>query len=314
MRQSPEAAELVDADRDAPARDTRDSPGGDQGGDPGGTRPEAARFGAVARRASRLRWSTRKHLIFLVSAVLVPMLAFAGILLWHVAEVERRGLQEDAVSLADTLAGSVDRQLQGFTWVLQVLASSPALDRGETDVLYRHAEAIKGILNAEILIKDVSGQQLVNTHAGPSGPLPGSLSAADREAIATKRPVVSDLFVSKTARRLIVSIVVPVIRDGDAVGLVVAWVDPERLGAVLGQTELPRDWLVSIVDGADLIVARTRKPEESSAPSPARICARMPRNGGASGSAPRSRAGQCWGPMHDLRSPTGGSRSACRSR
>src|SRR4051794_36311889 len=152
MRQPPEAAELAD-----PYRDALDNAGGGPGGSPGGNRPEAARFGIIARRAWWLRWSTRRHLVSLVLAVLVPMLVFAWVLLWHVAQVERRGLQEDAVSLADTLAGSVDRQLQGFIWVLQAVASSPALERGDIDELYRHAAAIKGILNAEILVKDGSG-------------------------------------------------------------------------------------------------------------------------------------------------------------
>jgi PAS domain S-box-containing protein len=249
MRQQPEAAEPTDPYRDMP-------------GDPGGNRPAAARPGAAARGAWWRRWSIRRHLTALVLAVLVPMLVFAGLLLWQVAHTQRQELQEDAVRLADTLTARVDRQLLGFVWALQVLASSPALDRGDIDALYRHAAEMKRILGSEIVVKDASGQQLVNTRIGLSGPLPVSLSESDRKAIATKQPVVSDLYIGKTAQRPIISVSVPVIRDGNVTGLASAQIDPTRIAAVLSQVELPREWLAAIVDSADRIIARTRKHEE----------------------------------------------------
>ncbi|MGD9617304.1 MAG: ATP-binding protein [Alphaproteobacteria bacterium] len=195
-------------------------------------------------------------------AVLVPMLVFAGLLLWEVAQTQRQQLQQEAVGLADTSAARVDRQLQGFIWALQVLASSPAFDRGDIDALYHDAAAIKRILSSEILVKAASGQQLVNTRLGRSEPLPVSLPEGDRKAIATRQPIVSDLFIGETARRPIVSVNVPIIREGNVVGLVNAGIDPARLTAVLSQVELPQEWLAAIVDGADRIIARTRRHDE----------------------------------------------------
>ncbi len=122
------------------------------------------------------------------------MLVFAGVLLWQVAQTQRQELQREAVRFADTLAARVDRQLLSFVSALQVLASSPAFDRGDIDGLYRHAVEMKRILGSDIFVKNASGQELVNTQIGLSGPLPVSLSEGDREAIATRQPVVSDLF------------------------------------------------------------------------------------------------------------------------
>ncbi len=195
-------------------------------------------------------------------AVLLPVLAFAGMLLWQVAQTQRQELQRQAVHFADTLAARVDRQLLSFVSALQVLASSPAFGRGDIDGLYRHAVEMKRILGSDILAKNVSGQELVNTQIGLSGPLPVSLPEGDREAIATRQPVVSDLFSNSAAQRPIVSVTVPIIRDGNVLGLVSAQIDPARLAAVLGQVELPPDWLGAIVDGADRIIARTRNQEE----------------------------------------------------
>src|SRR4051794_15160407 len=252
MRRRHEAAELAES-------------GLDTLGDPGVSRQAPKRPGAVPR-GLLTRWSTRRHLLALVAAVLAPMLVFAGMLLWDVAQIQRRQLQQEAVGLAGTLAARVDRQLQGSVSALQVLASSPALDRGDIDALYRDATAIKQILNSEILVKDASGRQLVNTRPGSSSPPPFSLPESnlksDKEAIATRQPVVSDLFAGTTAQQPTVSITVPVIRDGNVVGLVEAGIDPARLVAVLRQSELPQDWLAAIVDGADRIIARTRRHEQ----------------------------------------------------
>ena len=190
------------------------------------------------------------------------MLVFAALLLWEVAQIRRQELQQNAVGLAETLAARVDRQLLGFVSALQVLASSPAFDQGDIDSLHRHAVEIKRILGSEILVKDASGQQLVNTRIDLSSPLPLSLPEGDRKAIATRQPVVSDLFIGKAAQRPIVSVNVPIIRDGNVVGLVNAGIDPARLSALLLQAGLPQDWLAAIVDGADRIIARTRRHEE----------------------------------------------------
>src|SRR5690349_9737687 len=99
MRQPPEAAELADSYRDAPGRETP----GDPGDDSRGERPKAPPPGAGVRRARWRRWSIRRHLIALVTAVLGPLLVFAGLLLWQVAHTQRGQLQQQAVGLADTL-------------------------------------------------------------------------------------------------------------------------------------------------------------------------------------------------------------------
>jgi PAS domain S-box-containing protein len=213
-------------------------------------------------RGSRMRWSTRRHLTALVSAVLLPLLVFAGVLLWEVTQTQRQHLQQAAVDLAETSAARVDRKLISFISALQVLASSPAFDRSDIGSLYRHAAEMKLILGSEIVVKDVSGQQLVNTRVDLSGPLPASLTEADQRTIATRQPAVSDLLTGATAQRPIVSVNVPVIRDGNVVGLVNADIDVARLAAMLHQAELPQDWLVSIINGADRIIARTRRHGE----------------------------------------------------
>ncbi len=242
------------------------------------------------------------------------MLVFAGLLLWQVAQTQHQELQEDAVRLADTLVARVDRQLLGFIWALQVLASSPALDRADVDALHRHAAEMKRILGSEIVVKEASGQQLVNTRIGSSGPLPVSLPEGDRKAIATRQPVVSDLFIGKTAQRPIVSVSVPIIRDGNVIGLINAQTDPARLTAVLRSSRAAA--------GLARRDRRWRGPDHLPNPQARGVCRDPGHQGPAAerhsdreayGPAARPKGCRYSGLMRDRRSPIGASRSASRS-
>ena len=218
--------------------------------------PETSPSGSTAQ------WSTRLHLTAVVLAVLVPLLVFVGFLLWQVARSERDQLQKEALGLTDTLSASVDRELTGIVRALEVMAASPSFDLADPAGLYREALAAESILDSEIIVKSASGQQLANTLIGPSDPLPISLPPADKQAIASRKPSVSDLFLGAAHQRLIVSVNVPVIRNGEVVGLINAGLAPERVAAVLQQADLPADWIAAVVDRGNRILARSRKHEE----------------------------------------------------
>ncbi len=65
-----------------------------------------------------------------------------------------------------------------------------------------------------------------------------------------------------TAGRPILSLNAPVIRQGEAVGLVNMAIEPNRLSAVLRSRLLPQNWVAALVDGAGKVVARSRSPEQ----------------------------------------------------
>ncbi len=208
---------------------------------------------------SKRAFSTQTFLILLVAAFLIPVILFAGVLLAHIAAGERAGQRDTALDIARQLATEVDRELGGLERALQVMTTYRSIDGQDYTSLYNQALEVKGILGVELIVKDRSGQQLVNTRLPLGTPLPVSLPEGDRRAIETRKSYVSDLFVGATAGRPIVSINAPIVRDGEVTGLVNVALDPERLAGILRSPLLPEGWIGSVVDRNGKIVARSRE-------------------------------------------------------
>jgi PAS domain S-box-containing protein len=210
----------------------------------------------------RRAFSTQTLLAVLVAAFLVPVVILASLLLGRFAEGERSRQQGDALDIARQLATEVDRELSGLQSAAQVLTTYRSIDTRDYPTLYAQATEVKRFLGVEVVLKDPSGQQIVNTRLPWGMPLPVSLSEADKLALETKKPVISDLFTSATAQRPIVSINAPVLRNGEAVALVNMMVDPARLGQVLRSRGLPDQWISALVDRNGKIIARSRQHDQ----------------------------------------------------
>lgn len=203
----------------------------------------------------------RIYLLGLVLALLLPALAFAGLLLWVFHDTGVKQYQRDALELSRRLTAIVDREIASVLKSLQVLATSRLIAEKRYADLYQQAVEIKAILGSEILVKDVTGQQLVNTRLPWGAELPVSLPEADRKAIEGKAPTVSDLFIGATARRPIVSINVPVLREGQVIGLINTGIDPARLSQTLRDQGVEETWTAALVDRKGTIVARSRQAD-----------------------------------------------------
>src|SRR5262245_475015 len=85
--------------------------------------------------------STRLYLFTLVTAVLVPVLAFTAFLLTRYAANERARFESEALQMAYHVALVVDGQLAMLAAMLQGLATSSAL--AGNDLPAFHAEAVR---------------------------------------------------------------------------------------------------------------------------------------------------------------------------
>lgn len=211
-------------------------------------------YGSVASRGVSLR----TYLLGLVLAFLLPALAFASLLLWVFHDSGVTQYQRDSLELSRRLTAIVDREVASTLRSLQVLATSRLITENRYADLYKQALEIKAIVGSDILIKDASGQQLVNTRVPWGTELPVSLPEADRKALEGTVPTVSDLFVGATAKRPIVSINVPIVRAGTVLGLINTGIDPGRLSDILQHQGVAETWTAAIVDRNGRIVARSR--------------------------------------------------------
>ena len=227
-------------------------------------------------------WPLRHSLLALVLAVLLPVLAFAGVLLWYNVtrqyDIYRRGML-DTVRALSLL---VDREWATGQAILQTLAASELLDTGDLRAFYdlctKAAERLGD--GARIVLFAPSGQQLLNTlrpfgaelpnpllqsEASPpaqAGEVPLASAETVRRAFQTGQPVYSDLFVALVSRRPSVSLDVPIWQDGHIAYVLTMAMFPESFTRLLREQNLPADALATILDRRGMIIAHSQKPEQ----------------------------------------------------
>jgi PAS domain S-box-containing protein len=214
------------------------------------------------------RYTIRQCLMAFGAALVLPGLVFAAILLWRYASAERGRYEEEALGTAQRIMAAADRELVGIQAAAQALATSSSLLEGNFEAFQRQAEmtlqswAQRKPNDYAIVVRDVTGQQVANTRLPWGSPLPkGANLPIDQQVIATKRPVIQDLFTGATAGRPIISIRVPVLKDGSVTHVLSMAVEPRRIAEILLAQNLPASWVATVIDRADRVVARSRQHE-----------------------------------------------------
>ena len=111
-----------------------------------------------------------------------------------------------------------------------------------------------------VVVRDLSSQQVVNTRLPWGLPLPrGTNPEVDKEVVQSARAVIQGLFVGATSGRPIISIRVPVMREGKVTHVLSMAVEPERFAEIIGSEKLPSGWVGTLVDRDDRVIARSRE-------------------------------------------------------
>lgn len=213
-------------------------------GEPGGRRKTAG-------------FPARFYLIALVLAVAVPAVLVTGYLLMRYAEAERAHVEEMVREEAHLLATSLDRRFAGMIKAVQVMVLTQDFDREGLRDFYTRASRARGILGRNIVLRTVDGQQLVNPRLPWGQDLPRIVLGADKIAAQTGQPQVSGVFESPLDGAKIVSITVPIMRDGKPLYLLNLSQNLSYFEELLAEARLPARHGAVIVDSAGAIVAQT---------------------------------------------------------
>ena len=202
----------------------------------------------------------RIHLLIFGLLVLAPTLFIAGLITVRYAHSERSSIENTASDKAHDFALSVDRRLTEMTSALSALATSPSIDAGDYAAFYAQAKSVLPGPDYVIAMRDLKGQQLINTYVIWGTPLPVSsdpiLLKTDRKVAETGKPAVSDLYTGAVSKRAFVLVEVPVMRDGAVRYILNMAVQPAVVLSWLPQGA--NDWLFSLVDSNFVILARSR--------------------------------------------------------
>jgi PAS domain S-box-containing protein len=217
-----------------------------------------------APSGNRRRVSIRFRLASLVVACVLPVWVAAGFLVYYNYQSRRALTEQRMLETARALTMVIDRELVNMQASLNALATSPSLVSGDLPAFYRQARLVlEAHPGAYILLADATGQELINTFRPFGAPLPKhSVPDAVHQVYATGRPLITNSFKGVFTGRLMISVHVPVFRDGRVVYDLAMNVPTDRFSRVLLLQQFTSEWLGIIYDSNQALIARTRLAEE----------------------------------------------------
>jgi diguanylate cyclase (GGDEF)-like protein len=212
--------------------------------------------------ASRIP-TIRSRLALLVIACVVPVSLMAVVLISYGYQRERDRLVRDSIATARAMVHAIDRELTSIRLAAEVLSTSPHLQSGDMAAFYSQAQSVvRREIGYNAVLSDATGQQLINTVRPQGEQLPRHGNPEQlRKVFETGRTVVSDVYVGGLLRRPLMSIDVPVFRDGKVVYDLSIGILPERFLRILSDQRLPPGWISAVFDSTGTIVARTHEME-----------------------------------------------------
>lgn len=227
------------------------------------------RLSASAGRSSEGVWL----LAALVLTAGIPVLLLGGWMAYITADQERsyarKAATEALTQVAHRIEGEIAREMQ----IAETLASSAALDQGNLVDFYREATRIvaaRPLWETAALTKPDQEQVLnvLRPLGTPLGPVTDTESF--NAVLRTRKPALGGLGPYQAAiGKQLVSLRVPVLRDGELRYILTIGLLPDQIGTILSQAGLPAGWAGTVVDAKEKIVARTpdTKPADTRTPA-----------------------------------------------
>jgi PAS domain S-box-containing protein len=188
----------------------------------------------------------------------VPLLLFAVLLTVVLHRHERTGREQGLRDTARALSLAVDRETQGHVAALDALATSVHLDRPDLERFRRDAARIMATQPgwSNLVVFDRSGRELLALTAART-PV-DETRALVRAVAASGRASVSDLRTLPPDQAYVVTVSVPVVRDGRIRYVLSADVPPVQIAGLLDAQQLD-DWQGAIVDRRGQVLARSNE-------------------------------------------------------
>jgi signal transduction histidine kinase len=232
-----------------------------------------AQSGVVADsvpRQSLARWlrigfsppfSVRTHMIGLILVVVAPLLLFSAFLVLRSAEHEQEIMASIVRERTQAASADIDHELGALRGRLFILAASDNLQNGNLEAFRKQASEAGQQLGLRVVLSDLTGQELVDTHVSPGQPLPTMTDLdAIRRVAATGQPDVSNLTADAVTHEFMIALSVPVLRDGRLVYVLSFNIAP-AMARIMAEFNLPPDWIAAISDRQGVTIARSREAE-----------------------------------------------------
>ncbi len=206
------------------------------------------------------------RLVLLVAGTTLPLIVFAVGIVVSNYEQDRRDATLRLLETVRSIRLVLDAEVQRMTSGLQVLALTNALRDRDFDGFRRIAAGFLDQYgkNGVVLVAERDGRQVFSSVTSDPAALPPRNNRDIVERVfATKRPQYSNLFTGVVKKNLIVTVEVPVMRDGEVV-YAISFSPPIEIFQTFIEQQLPgNDWTISIFDGEGVNFARVPNPQST---------------------------------------------------
>src|SRR6267378_2545065 len=189
------------------------------------------------------------RLALLVAGTTLPLIIFATVIVFNNYEQDRKDASRRVLETVRSIRLVLDAEMQRMAGGLQVLALTTALRDGDFGNFRRIAAGFLDQYGKDgvILVADREGRQLFSSVASDTASLPRRNNRVIVEQVfATKQPQYSNLFIGAVKKRLIVTVEVPVLRDGEVL-YDISFSPPITIFQSIIEKQRPsEDWTISI--------------------------------------------------------------------
>ena len=200
----------------------------------------------------------------LVAGTTLPLILFAAGMILRNYEEDRRAANLRVLETVRSIRLVLDAEVQRMTGGLQVLALTNALRAGDFENFRRIALGFLDQYGKDgvILVADRGGRQLFSSVTTDTASLPMRNNRDIVEKVfSTKQPQYSDLFVGAAKEQPIITVEVPVIRDGNVI-YDISFSPPIGMFQTIVEKQRPSgDWTISIFDRQGVNFARVPNPD-----------------------------------------------------
>ena len=207
--------------------------------------------------------SIRAQLVRLVLSLLIPALMLASVLLWtldrQVSRMQERQLAATARALVLVVDGRIGEQVA----ILQALAVSRGLARGDwADFSSQARIALQGS-DSWVAVRLPDGQQPVNTFAVAGDTSPSGRRIAGATWSGWRGPAkVSNVIWGPVSEQPVIVVMKPIVLDdGRAANLSVV-TPAASFSKLLARQQLPARWTATVLDAQHRVVGRSRDGEK----------------------------------------------------
>ncbi len=218
------------------------------------TNAQPADYGTTGLRPHRFARFWRRppltaHLAAFALLVMIPALLFSAFLIARFSQHEAEIAAARVAAAAETLSGSIDRELATMIATASVIAASPAFEPGELADFESRGSAVLAVTPFAGRLVDPSLRIVADTgRDAKQAPVAAADTAAEAAVFRTRQPAVSDVAFEAGADVLRFRVAVPVIRGDRVLYAFALSRDARDLGAFVADGSLPETWSAMVVD------------------------------------------------------------------